>query len=512
MTIHIDASIYVEQIIDGTESNFCEDLTGKILKTLDDAIEASLKYHFKNPVSNRVLEVRACIGGNAREFHKKAGTYSDKIERAIADLSDPNTLVVEVAHQPNIFPYGGYFKKIVLGHLIAEKIRRNYDLNVVELFGIVDQDLASPKWFRNTYLPDINANDGFLVLKAPVSKKSIDAMYTIPKPSADLIDKWKSNLETWLVSNSRTLNKIYKEEHNELLLDRDKMHILRGRLKHIFELMDYSLSRSTSLTEFNSYFISKLTNSFWDYPMLFYEYHSTQKCFSEEYLNLSNRYVKYHDAFKRYYHYLNDHDISLNFNVPPVNQAPFWIHCDCGAKVEGLLIEKSGNICLSTSKCLKCGKKLQSTSLEDLLNNSGSSLEAISPRAVSRPIIVANGIMPSIFVSGIGAVGFEMISRGIANELDVELPPYVIWQSKDVYQGIAQKVAELTRKKLDGSNDKKDVKIYERCLNAMNLMPSIIDYLTNFGFEGTRKMWEEHLLSGGALSDENLIDDDLLNI
>ena len=497
----MDASTYVEQIINGTESNFCEDLTGKILKTLDDAIEASLEYYSENPVSNRVLEVRGCIGENAREFHKKAGTYSDEIERAISDLSDPNTLVVEVAHQPNIFPYGGYFKKIVLGHLIAEKIRRNYDFNVVELFGIGDQDLASPKWFRNAYLPDINANDGFLVLKAPVSKKSMDAMYTIPKPSADFTNKWKNNLENWLVSNSKTLNKIYKEEHDELLLDKDKMQILRGRLKQIFELIDYSLSRSTSLTEFNSYFISKLTNSFWDYPMLFYEYHSTQKCFSEEYLNLSNRYVEYHDAFKRYYHYLNGHDISLNFNVPPVNQAPFWINCDCGAKVEVLLAEKSANICFSTSKCLKCGKKSQITSLKDLLNNSESQLLAISPRAVSRQIIVTNGIMPSIFVSGMGAVGYEMISRGIANELDVKLPPYVILQSKDVYQGIAQKVADLTKKKIEGSNDKKDVKIYERCLNAMDLMPSIVDYLINFGFEGTMKMWDEHFLDNTNLND-----------
>ena len=55
------------------------------------------------------------------------------------------------------------------------------------------------------------------------------------------------------------------------------------------------------------------------------------------------------------------------------------------------------------------------------------------------------------------------------------------------------------------------MKIYERCLNAMNLMPSIIDYLTNFGFEGTRKIWEEHLLNGGSLSDVNLIDDNLLD-
>jgi len=498
----MNSSKYIQELIGRKRENNFPELTGPVIRSLEEAVESCLKYYHEHQVSPHVLDVRTRLGAQMESFHKKAGTYSDhKIKKSIEDLSNPETLVVEVAHQPNIFPYSGFLKKIVLGHVIADKIRERAEFPVVELFGIVDQDFANPKWFRNTYFPDINAKDGLLVISAPVSRKSMDAMYTIEKPSIELVNKWRSALETWLINNARILNRLSRDAHGEIQLDRDKMSILRSRLKKLFELMDECAKTSYTLTEFNSFFISKLVNSIWNYPMVFYEYHATQQYFEDDYEFLIRNFEKYNQQFRLYYNNIVSEGISLNFKEPEKNCAPFWFHCDCGAKVNvKVRYNQTKGAILSKQECPKCKKEpAVIDKLEDNMNN-------ISPRAGSRPIIVSRGIQPSIFVSGLGASGFELISRGVANDLNINLPPYAIWHVKDKYTGIAQAVADLTNRKTkkdsktEVKNEKKELAVLNRCENALEVMPSIIDYLINFGFEETRNLWTNHLLKEGDLS------------
>ncbi|MCK4827115.1 hypothetical protein KA005_65895 [bacterium] len=480
---------YLEKILKNESVNLFPELTGPIIPSFNEAVECCLQYYHTYPVSEHALKSRTCTAQKMKDFHKKAGTYTDSIKTALDTLSNPDALVIEVAHQPNIFPYAGYFKKIVLGHMIAETIREQTNLPVVEIFGIVDQDFASPKWFRNTYLPDINAGDGILALKVQVSKKRIDAMYTIEKPTNDLLNKWKNNLETWLVSNARILNRLHREAYGELKFDRDNMAVFRGRLKQLFGLIDDCAGRSNSLTEFNSFFISTLVNSIWDYPMLFYEYHTTQSCFRHEYEFLANDFERYNRNFNTFYSHLVDNGVSLNFKEVPPDQAPFWFHCDCGAKVEIRAKRDHKDVVLTKSRCEKCNSEPEIIELDNMDN--------ISPRAVSRPIIISKGIQPSIFVSGIGAAGFEMVSRGIANNFNIKLPPYVIWNGNDSYMGIAQKVAEMTKADKKNSNKQRI-----RCENALNVNPCIIDYLINFGFEETAKLWDNYLIKNGHLNEQ----------
>ena len=493
------SSQYIQGIIEGKQGNNFPELTGPVIRSIGEAVESCLKYYHEHQISPHVLDVRTKLGTQMGAFHKKAGTYSDKIKKSIEDLSNPETLIIEVAHQPNIFPYSGFLKKIVLGHVIADKIRERAEFPVVELFGIVDQDFANPKWFRNTYLPDINAKDGILVLSAPVSRKSMDAMYTIEKPSIELVNKWKSGLETWLINNARILNRLSRDAHGEIQLDRDEMSIFRSRLKKLFELIDECAKTSHSLTEFNSFFISKLVNSIWNYPMVFYEYHATQQYFRDDYEFLIKKFEKDHQQFQIYYNNIVSEGISLNFKEPEKNCAPFWFHCDCGAKVTvKVSYNQTKGAILSEQECPKCKKESAVIDkLEDNMNN-------ISPRAGSRPIIVSRGIQPSIFVSGLDAAGFELISRGVANDLNINLPPYVIWHVKDKYTGIAQAVADLTirktKKESNKMNDKKELAVLNRCENALKVLPSIIDYLINFGFVETRDLWTNHLIKEGDLS------------
>ena len=477
---------YFQKVLQEQQINIFPDLTGPLIPSFNKSINVCLEHYYTNPASEHNIKARCCIAQKIKDFHIKAGTYTSPIQKAINDLSNPKTLIIEVAHQPNIFPYAGYFKKIILGHMIAEKIRGQVNFPVVEIFGIVDQDFSSPKWFRSTYLPDINAGDGILALRIPVSKNSIDAMYTIEKPSDELINKWKSSLETWLLNNARVLNRLHKETYGELRFDRDSMAVFRGRLNYLFRLIDDCADTSGSLSEFNSFFISRLVNSIWNYPMVFYEYHNTQHCFKDEYTSLTNNFEQYNIYFKKYYNLIIDKNISLNFKYPEQDQAPFWFHCDCGAKIEVKVKKESDRLVLSRLRCEKCKKDPAIIELNSFKN--------ISPRAVSRPIIISKGIQPSIFISGMDAAGFEMISRGIANDLNIKLPPYVIWHVKDSYTGIAQEVAEMTLNNKEITNKQRI-----RCENALNMMPSIIDYLINFGFKETEDHWKKFLIEEGSL-------------
>ena len=63
------------------------------------------------PASDFVMRNRALLKPFARRFHEQAGTLTAAVQDSLALLDDPTAQTVLSTHQPNLFSYGGIFKK-----------------------------------------------------------------------------------------------------------------------------------------------------------------------------------------------------------------------------------------------------------------------------------------------------------------------------------------------------------------------------------------------------------------
>ena len=430
------------QAICGKENPLPE-LTGAVPADVNGAAEAALRFAPKGR-----MECRKAIAAQALVFAERAGLLTEARKAAAKGLCGDGALVVEIAHQPTLFPYVGFFQKIMLGKAIAEAMRKKTKAPVVLVFGFLDTDFVQGKWFRKTFLPFSRGKNGELALEAPVSKKDRHRQAcSVPAPSSETIGAWKQALATWLSSNESDLNK--KGER----VTKEENAIYESRLAEIGKIMDECAS-AKNLAEFNAFFIAKVAERMGCKDMLFYEYGGTRAAFRDDYEFLLDRHADYVKASAKYYALVKAAGIEPGFDETGESLAAFWYDCECGAK-NALVAEKEPR--LAAGKCGECEKPASDV------------WERLSPRAISRPIIVSRGLAPSVFVSGLGAFGFHLVARGVAAELGVPLCPFVTWLPDVSENGLSQRVKES------------------------KVVPSVLDAWINFGLEGTAQAMAKHL-------------------
>ena len=82
-----------------------------------------------------VLDNRLKLRKYIEEFHFEAKTNTAKVSDRCDLLSDPATEIVTSIHQPNLFAYGGVFKKIVLSQNIKRAVEeQNSKKKIIDLF------------------------------------------------------------------------------------------------------------------------------------------------------------------------------------------------------------------------------------------------------------------------------------------------------------------------------------------------------------------------------------------
>ena len=67
------------------------------------------------------------------------------------NIQDPSAQILISIHQPNLFAYGGVFKKIVLLQTIKSMLQQGNDPSTtrfINLFLIVDHDFMDDVWIR----------------------------------------------------------------------------------------------------------------------------------------------------------------------------------------------------------------------------------------------------------------------------------------------------------------------------------------------------------------------------
>jgi hypothetical protein len=198
---------------------------------------------------------------------------------------------------------------------------------------------------------------------------------------------------------------------------------------------------------------------------LIYEYGATQAAFGEDYEFLAKRRADYAASSKKHYGRAASAGIELGFNEAGESLAPFWFDCECGAK--NAVVFENGRAELAEGKCVECGKTAASEEI--------ASWKRVSPRAIARPIVVARGLSPCVFASGLGAFGFHLVARGVARDLGVALCPFATWLPEVRERGIAQRVSEGA-----GAADAVPA-------------PSVLDAWINFGLESFGERMRGHL-------------------
>jgi hypothetical protein len=494
-------------------------------------------------VDDNVLRNRISLAAFIHKFHSEADTLNDNIRKQSVLLNDPATELLVSTHQPNLFSYGGIFKKVVLLETLKRTIENYKERKIINLFLIIDHDFIEEIWMRRAQLPSFHHSSSLLQLRFSVNtSKKWQMVCNIPRPGETTLYNWKREIVSWIKKSSSS------PSHREKMLD---------NLNRFWEVVEIAYSKARSYSDFNSFLMSKIINSIWGYNTLFVRLSEISEVLTNGFEFLISNLRTYTDVLARTEEALLSHGIHTGVSSTSYNKAPLWLHCKCGSK-SSLALSTEGKLSFKGS-CISCKKELEL----DLNNPSNPDLSKVisylSPRAIAIPLLLSRDLQISCYCSGKGGLGYLVDAKMISKHLGIRWPLTLVWGSKDVYYGIAQnqalnaihmeipdaenrlqelqsknieyqrKIHDLIikRKKLANANIslcglledlfqlkeeqrriRKEIEIIEKATKIFNLSPCILDYAVNFGMIDTEKQWRRHLLGNGDLSSPVYFDQD----
>ena len=90
-------------------------------------------------VDENIFANRRNLKDAVYNFHLKSRTLTSSVKNQIDLLDDESLKIVVAIHQPNLFAFGGVFKKIVLLETISKYLENSRD-SILPLFLIIDHD------------------------------------------------------------------------------------------------------------------------------------------------------------------------------------------------------------------------------------------------------------------------------------------------------------------------------------------------------------------------------------
>jgi hypothetical protein len=497
-------------------------------------------------INDRVLKNRIKLATFIRKFHSEADTLHDNITKQWILLNDPSTKLIVSTHQPNLFAYGGIFKKIVLLETLKSIIEKHEEQGIVNLFVIVDHDFIDEIWVRRAQLPSIHHSSGMLQLRLAINpSKKWQMVCNIPRPPETTLYNWRREIVSWIKKSSSS------PSHREKMID---------NLNRFWELVETAYSKARSYSDFNSFLMSKIVNSTWGYSTLFVRLSEISQVMANGFEFLTSNLRTYTDVLGRTERVLLSHGISTGVSSASYNRAPMWLHCTCGSKAPtSFSTERKSSI---KGSCMSCKKEL-TIDLDDPLNPDLSKAASyISPRAIAIPLLLSRDLEISCYCSGKGGLGYLMDAKMISKHLGIRWPLTLVWGSKDVYPGMAQnqalesihmetQEAERRLQELQSRNNeyavkirdlvierteiaktngslsrtleqlfqlkeeqrkiRKEIELVDKATKILNLSPCILDYAVNFGMVETEKQWRLHLVGNGNLTSPVYFNEDRTN-
>ena len=512
-----------------------------IPNTLTEALNILLSSKFTEDYSatDYTFANRKRLGQYIRQFHNQANTLSPGVNDSIGLLDDPSSKILVSIHQPNLFAYGGVYKKIILLETlrsIAES--RNADSKLINLFLIVDHDFLEDMWIRMAQLPSIRHKSGILEIRTPVSNsKRWQMVCNSAPPPENILDSWKRQVKLWI--------------RNASTGSFDKSILLRN-FDHLWLEVEDAFAVSKSYADFNAFFQSKIVNKIWGYKTLFVRLSDISPVFNEGFEFLLSNYDKYSTAVENAERYFIQHNISTGVSSTAYLNAPVWIHCKCGSKASAKVLKVDRGIIIR-GKCMSCKSDLQ-IGFENTqeLKFSEDVIQKVSPRAIPILLLLSRELGIGCYASGTGgSVGYSIVGSLIFDELSTRIPKTVVWPSEDRYIGFGQSealetvqmkseveaVSYLQKLRTEDLSRGKEIrpllmernrlieqgrsiggvlsqlfsvkeqqrkihsliKVVEKVRNSLQLKPCFLDYGINFGIRDIELQWRQNLIENDNL-------------
>jgi hypothetical protein len=407
-----------------TVSEYISCIPNTFTEALNDIV--SPKFTENYSATEYILTNRKRLGQYISNFHTQANTMNLEIKDSIGLLNDPSSKILVSIHQPNLFAYGGVYKKIILLETLRSMAEsKSRDSKLINLFLIVDHDFLDDMWIRMAQLPSIRHKGGVLEIRTPVSNSRRWQMVcnSAPPPKA-ILDSWKRQVKLW-IKNAATENF-------------DKSILLRNFDELWCEVED-AYTRSKSYADFNAFFQSKIVNKIWGYKTLFVRLSDISSVFDKGFEYLLSSYDKYSTAVENAERFFIQHNINTGVSSTAYLNAPVWIHCKCGSKASAKVLRVDGGIIIR-GKCMSCKSDLQIDfkNAQDL-RFSEDIVQRVSPRAIPILLLLSRELGIGCYASGTGgSVGYSIVGSLIFDELGIKTPMTVVWPSEDRYIGIGQ--------------------------------------------------------------------------
>ncbi|HKG71000.1 MAG TPA: hypothetical protein VKA87_03820, partial [Nitrososphaeraceae archaeon] len=373
-------------------------------------------------VDDNVLQNRIRLAPLIRKFHSEADTLHDNVKNQWALLNDPATKLFVSTHQPNLFAYGGVFKKVVLLETLKTTIEKYKEGRILNLFVIVDHDFIDEIWMRRAQLPSFHHSSGLLQLRFSVGHvNNWQMVCNIPRPREATLYNWKREIVSWIKKSSSS------RSHQEKMVD---------NLNQFWEEVEIAYSKARSYSDFNSFLMSRIINSIWGYNTLFVRLSEMSEVFMNGFEFLISNLRTYTDILRRTEQAFLSQGIHTGVSSTSYNKAPIWFHCKCGSKAPISLSAQRKSA--FNGSCISCKKEL-TLDLDDPDKPDLSKVVSyISPRAIAIPLLLSRDLGISCYCSGKGGVGYLMDASIICKHLRIRWPLTLVWASRDAYRGLAQ--------------------------------------------------------------------------
>jgi hypothetical protein len=517
-----------------------------IPESLSDAVKRVREQLTVTNIEN-ILSNRRKLAKHIAAFHEQAGTDFPAVDKNRMNMQTPSAQILVSIHQPNLFAYGGVFKKIILLQTIKSMLEKGNDTTetntrFINLFLIVDHDFMDDAWIRVAQLPSVRHSDGILELRMPITDSNRwKLVRNMEVPSVTIVEHWRKQVASWIKNGALSLG-----------LEKNERLALFENLEQFWKEVAESYNRARSYADLNSFIISRVVNKLWGYDTLFVRLSDISEVFEGGFNFLLNNFRKYSRILSESDMMFLRNGINTGVSQSTYLNAPVWLHCKCGSKASVKLNEVESGIFDLSGTCISCKRPL-TVRLNGSQTIPGGTLNELSPRAIPILLLLSRDLGLCCYASGTGgSMDYTMVGRLVFKELSIRMPITVIWASEDVYSGLGQrealqslkfknsaqvikyaehlrialsnfnaKVAPLLSKRTDLAKDGQDLqgvlnelavlkqeqrntrqllKISDKVIKATTFKPCIIDYAVNFGLENTENMWRNTLIQNDDLA------------